>query len=101
MSTSVRTMVLNIAVPMDKGDLKLDSWTWKNHVDDIYTASSSYKWLLERSRKLDTSLDWKWIWKSKAPAKIQFLIWLIVHDALPTNDTRARRGFTSSQNCSR
>lgn len=56
---------------------------------------------MDRSRNLYASLDCKWIWKSKAPAKIQFLIWLIVHDALSMNDTRARRGLASSHNCTR
>lgn len=45
--------------------------------------------------------DWKWVWRTSAPAKVQLLIWLILHDALPTNDLRYRRGLASHAGCQR
>lgn len=60
-----------------------------------------YLWLLHSQRNLSNQQNWKWIWKTSAPAKVQFLLWLIAHEALPTNDLRHKRGLASSSSCQR
>ncbi|MED6205429.1 hypothetical protein PIB30_118394 [Stylosanthes scabra] len=45
--------------------------------------------------------NWLWIWKLRIPEKIKTLIWLCLHEALPTNVFRFNRGVVSSMLCSR
>lgn len=49
----------------------------------------------------DLSKPWSTVWKSYAPKKICFFIWLIWHDSLPTLLTLHKRGIVQSPNCSR
>ncbi|KAJ1427543.1 Ribonuclease H domain [Sesbania bispinosa] len=71
-----------------------DTMVWKHSLSGVYTASSGYRWLLDRGRELNTETSWRWVWKTSLPANLQFFIWLIGWDALPTNSTlHARGGF--------
>ncbi|KAJ1390058.1 Ribonuclease H domain [Sesbania bispinosa] len=71
-----------------------DTMVWKNSLSGVYTTSSGYRWLLDRGRELNTETFWRWVWKTSLPANLQFFIWLIGWDALPTNRTlHARGGF--------
>lgn len=79
----------------------VDRWIWKGHHGGLYTVASGYMWLLKSQRTIANPHDWKWVWKASAPSKVQFLIWLIAHEALPTNDLRHRGGLASSSNCQR
>lgn len=67
----------------------------------MYTAASGYRWLLRTARDWNSSQNWEWVWKLPAPAKVQYLIWLILHRALPTNAFRHQRGLLTSHNCQR
>lgn len=79
-----------------------DQWVWDGNRNGIYTAASAYHWLLSHQRNLPQNQDCKWIWKTCAPAKVQFVIWLVSHEALPTNHLRHRRGLANPgcQRCS-
>ncbi|KAJ1438615.1 Reverse transcriptase zinc-binding domain [Sesbania bispinosa] len=47
------------------------------------------------------SEPWMWLWKLQGPEKVRFLIWLITHGSLPTNERRMRCGMTTSPACGR
>ncbi|KAJ8768371.1 hypothetical protein K2173_021524 [Erythroxylum novogranatense] len=42
---------------------------------------------------------WSHVWHWKGPAHIQTFIWLLMHEALLTNQTRRRRHLTESEAC--
>lgn len=46
-------------------------------------------------------VDWKWIWKLKIPAKLQFCMWFMFHNAFPTIDLRTHRGMIAMSFCPR
>lgn len=78
-----------------------DRWIWSGNSRGTYSAASGYRWLLSISRTFHEDEDWRWEWRASAPAKVQLLLWLILHDALPTNDLRLRRGLTMNGGCQR
>ena len=41
------------------------------------------------------------MWRLQAPFKVSFLIWLAVHNSLPVNFVRYRRGLVESDRCCR
>lgn len=86
--------------PLFNPDMK-DRWVWAAHHTGQYTVASGYLWLLSSQRNFNNSQDWKWVWKISAPAKVQFLVWLVAHDALPTNELRHHRGLAPSPSCQR
>lgn len=62
--------------------------------------SSAYNYLIaaEFDRRLKI---WDTIWKWKGPQRIRVLLWLVCHEALITNDLRARRGLSLTGDCHR
>ncbi|KAK7252062.1 hypothetical protein RIF29_35769 [Crotalaria pallida] len=82
------------------GELK-DVWGWSGKDDGIYTASSGYKWLSHTSRNHVSDESWSWLWKISCPEKVRFLMWLMLHNAIPTNVFRCNRGLAASPMCSR
>ena len=46
-------------------------------------------------------MDWCWLWKLKCPEEIKLFLWLLLHNALPTNVLRFQRGLATSSYCSR
>ncbi|KAK7245764.1 hypothetical protein RIF29_40613 [Crotalaria pallida] len=78
-----------------------DVWAWKSSVDGEYSAVKGYRWLCNKSDNLLDEVSWSWVWRIKCHEKIKFLIWLVLHNAVPTNDFRFRRGMVSSPNCAR
>ncbi|KAJ1382015.1 Ribonuclease H domain [Sesbania bispinosa] len=87
--------VCDQVLAVDIHDITLkDTMVWKNSLSGTYTENSGYKWLLDSARELNTEPSWRWVWKSPLPASLQFFIWLIRWNALPTNSTlHARGGF--------
>ncbi|KAJ8443337.1 hypothetical protein Cgig2_015818 [Carnegiea gigantea] len=52
-----------------------------------------------RDEELGEDQDkWSAIWKVKAPQKMKFLLWVVMHGALMTNENKVRRGFASNPN---
>lgn len=62
-------------------------------------VKSGYAWLLQQHRSLDGYTAWKWVWRIPSLEKCRFLVWLICHNALPTNDLRMVRGLAGSSMC--
>lgn len=97
----IKQEIINTSVPHHPNDNIPDCWVWNGNHDGIYKASTGYGWLIERSREWNASGDWKWVWRAAASAKVQFLLWLISHDALPTNQMKHNRGIAPSPSCGR
>lgn len=87
--------------PISLTDHVEDCFIWGAQGSGVYEARSVYTWLLHKNRQLDFSVDWKWVWKIPAPEKCRFLVWLMCHDALPTNELRFSRGLASNPLCQR
>uniref|UniRef100_A0A452ZUF0 Reverse transcriptase zinc-binding domain-containing protein n=1 Tax=Aegilops tauschii subsp. strangulata TaxID=200361 RepID=A0A452ZUF0_AEGTS len=44
--------------------------------------------------------DYKWIWESKIPLKIQIFLWQLFQDAILTRDVMSRRKWAGNSTCS-
>lgn len=78
---NVKQSLLSFAAPRTPNTNIPDYWVRDAKQDGAFSASSSYKWLLERYRNWDPSLNWDW--------------------ALPINLLRHIRGLASSPLCQR
>jgi len=64
-------------------DLVLDLFNWIGNRDDIYLASSRYKWLLENIMTMPPNMSWQWFGKLRHQRiLIKFFIWC--HHSIPT-----------------
>ncbi|PNX74924.1 ribonuclease H, partial [Trifolium pratense] len=77
-----------------------DIWTWHDSSSGIYTAKDAYCWLLEPS-PCNNLTGWQWIWRLHLPANIQFFIWQLVHESIPTNAMLHHRQVCTSDLCHR
>nr|KYP32892.1 Putative ribonuclease H protein At1g65750 family [Cajanus cajan] len=59
-----------------------DCFVWSASTSGVYSTRSAYALL--KGTTNDT-IQWRKVWKSKLPEKIKFLLWLLLHQALPTN----------------
>ncbi|KAJ1388012.1 Ribonuclease H-like superfamily [Sesbania bispinosa] len=71
-----------------------NNWFWSAHALGVYSAKSTFTWLHKASFQRPPT-DWKWIWRLPIPEKLKFFIWVILHNALPTNSFRLKRKITS------
>lgn len=78
--------------------LAIDLLTWKGSSFGHYSARSGYDWLLAK-HECCTVMSKSWVWKVKAAEKIRALLWLAVHEALPTNLLRFQRHLVDSTSC--
>ncbi|KAI8563661.1 hypothetical protein RHMOL_Rhmol03G0126400 [Rhododendron molle] len=75
-----------------------DHPSWVGSGNGQFTISAAYDIIT----KSDSDLrGWKWFWKCKIPEKFKTFIWLILHNSLPTNQLRVRRGIDTSELCPR
>lgn len=74
----VREAIYDCHIPTCPNDNLQDCWAWDGDQSGIYTTAGGYDWLLANTRHMPQQQDWKWIWKSCAPSKVQLLLWLIV-----------------------
>lgn len=97
----VQRAIYDIHIPPHTNAELQDCWAWNGDQRGVYTASSGYKWLLNNTRVLPQNQDWRWIWKTCAPEKVQLLLWMIAHEILPTNELRFKRGIAQHAECQR
>ena len=74
----------------------LDQHRWKLTQSGIYTSKSAYEALFVGSIKF---IPWKRIWKSWAPLRCKFFVWLAIKQRLWTADRLARRGLQHPPAC--
>ncbi|KAL4349072.1 hypothetical protein AHAS_Ahas10G0005400 [Arachis hypogaea] len=73
-------------------------WSWEH---TIYSAKQGYLWLIQKKLNWDRNINWLWLWKARIPEKLRLLVWLCLHDAVPTQYLRFRRHLSSSSLCTR
>jgi hypothetical protein len=73
-----------------------DSHTWRLTSSGQYTTKSAYDALCQGSIRFD---PWRRIWKSWAPGKCRFFIWLAAHDRCWTADRLAQRNLPHPELC--
>ncbi|GJM99719.1 hypothetical protein PR202_ga16847 [Eleusine coracana subsp. coracana] len=69
---------------------------WRLSGSRIYSAKSAYEALFQGFIGFE---PWQRIWKSWAPAKCRFFMWLVAHDRCWTADRLARRNLPRPENC--
>jgi hypothetical protein len=73
-----------------------DKHIWLLSSSGNFTAKSSYDGFFIGST---TFRSWRRIWKSWAPGKYKFFMWLVAHGRCWTADRLARRGLPHPQSC--
>jgi hypothetical protein len=80
-----------------------DRYTWKGNLNGIYTARDGYYWLNRQNfiHNPSDGVSWSWLWQLPAPEKIKFLLWSLIHKALPTRGMLSHRGIIPHNLCPR
>jgi hypothetical protein len=73
-----------------------DRMTWRWTTDGQYTSHSCYEALFQGAI---TSASWELNWKSWAPPRVKFFIWLACLDRCWTGERLARRGLPHAPRC--
>lgn len=73
-----------------------DQFVWKLNQSGIYTTKSVYGAFFLGTIKFG---PWRRIWKSRAPPRCKFFIWLVFHNSCWTVDRLARRGLPHPEAC--
>ena len=73
-----------------------DSHTWKLSNGGQYSAKSAYDSFFVGKILFR---PWERIWKTWAPAKCRFFLWLVAHKRCWTSDRLARRGLPHPEKC--
>ena len=76
-------------------------WSWGVASSRLYSARSGYSWLAKRKFDWNEHDNWLWVWRLHIPEKYKFLIWLSLHNAIPTAEFRLGRGLALSSTCHR
>ncbi|XP_016164363.1 uncharacterized protein LOC107606867 [Arachis ipaensis] len=76
-------------------------WSWGVASSRLYSARSGYSWLAKRKFNWNEHDNWLWVWRLHIPEKYKFLIWLSLHNAIPTAEFRLGRGLALSRTCHR
>jgi len=88
--------VWNIAESVQLDPLSVDRFVWKWSPDGNYSASSTYRAFFHGSAAM---LGARELWKTKAPPKVKFFVWLMLHRRLWTGDRRRRHGLQDHDLC--
>ncbi|KAL4314250.1 hypothetical protein AHAS_Ahas15G0066300 [Arachis hypogaea] len=73
-------------------------WSWEH---TLYSAKQGYLWLIQNKLNWDRNINWLWLWKARVPEKLRLLVWLCLHDAVPTQYLHFQRHLSSSSLCTR
>ena len=73
-----------------------DRLIWRHSKDGNFSTSSAYKLFFAANIKFPCAGP---IWKSKAPARCKFFMWLAVHQRCLTADNLQKRGWPHSDVC--
>lgn len=58
-----------------------------------------YSGLIKQHRNLSYDVPWRWVWHIKTTKKCKFLVWMICHNVLPTNELRWHKGLSLDSSC--
>jgi hypothetical protein len=74
----------------------VDEAVWRRTANGVFTVKSAYNMFFLANVKFACA---KPIWKSKAPMKCKFFMWLAVHRRCLTADNLQRRGWPHNVTC--
>ncbi|WMV09517.1 hypothetical protein MTR67_002902 [Solanum verrucosum] len=75
-----------------------DTLWWKGNKKGIFKVNCAYNWL-NNSYQLTSNWPWKGIWKSKIPLKVSCFVWLLVKEAILTQDNLMKRRIPLCSRC--
>jgi hypothetical protein len=78
-----------------RGEGKDKLW-WVPSRKGLFEVKSIYRALSHRG---PVSFPWKSVWKSKAPPRVAFFVWMAVHSKILTLDNLGRRGLVVVNRC--
>ncbi|KAJ1431750.1 Reverse transcriptase zinc-binding domain [Sesbania bispinosa] len=78
-----------------------DGWTLISSSSGVYSVKAGHHWLLESDCDWPLGDAWRCVWRLRAPEKVRHLIWLISHQAIPTNEKWWKCNLTTSPACGR
>jgi hypothetical protein len=73
-----------------------DKHSWRLSSSGLYSAKSAYMGLLQGAIAFD---PWERIWKTWAPNKCRFFLWLVAHNRCWTADRLERRNLPHPDKC--
>jgi hypothetical protein len=73
-----------------------DTLIWCHSKDGCFSTSSAYSLFFAANRSFPCARP---IWKSKAPPRCKFFMWLVVHQRCLTADNLQRRGWPNAGSC--
>jgi hypothetical protein len=73
-----------------------DRLIWRHTEDGQFSTSSAYSLFFAANTRFPCASA---IWKSKAPARCKFFMWLVVHKRCLTADNLQKRGWPHSSTC--
>lgn len=76
--------------------LQADPFVWKWSADGKYSASSIYRAFFASYTSLLGATE---LWKTKAPPRVKFFLWLALHRRLWTVERRKRHGLQDDDAC--
>jgi hypothetical protein len=100
--------ILNIPI-LDK--TQDDTITWDGNPDGNYTVKNGYQAIIEWNNNASrdpsgapsnsgtSNTIWEAMWQYNVPAKHNYLIWCILHDALPVRSNLVKRGIRIDPLC--
>ena len=94
----VRNQILEVPMPWFLNGF--DCWVWAATSSGSYSPNSGYHWLLSQFTLGYADSSWSWVWRIKAPYKVCFLIWMALHNLLPTNFVWFQHKMSSFDYCS-
>lgn len=98
-STAALSQYLNLWDELHQvhlSDGMADTLVWCHSSDGSFSTSSAYKLFFAANKIFPCAGA---IWKSKAPARCKFFMWLVVHQRCLTADNLQRRGWPNSSSC--
>jgi len=75
-----------------------DTLKWKCHNKSLFTVSSAYRNMNHMGSQVNF-LPWKLIWKVKIPYKVVVFTWLVVKEAVLTQENLMKRGIQMCPRC--
>ncbi|KAF7835740.1 ribonuclease H [Senna tora] len=91
--------ILTIHIPSHH--FRSDILVWKGTANGKYSAQNGYAFLSNYYQNMETNVQWKKIWRLRCEESVRHFVWLLCHNAIPTNSLRASRGLSSSNLCPR
>jgi hypothetical protein len=73
-----------------------DKLVWRHAADGQYSTSNAYDLFFLANIRFPCASA---IWKSKAPSRCKFFMWLVVHKRCLTADNLDRRGWPNCGSC--